>query len=117
MSSFFLPGGESKRIALAGAAEIPTQGKTCRVLFSTSAGRLVLVGMPAHYEWKEHAAPNHTLVQVISGQCEIRLDNRAEALNAGDLFYVRPDLAHSITARQPTLLLLSLFRTDEPQPT
>lgn len=106
-----LPLTGSTPISLSNAAEIPAEGKTTKVVFAAPHGKLVLIGLTAGHEWKEHATPNHALAQVISGECEFHLEGRTESLHEHDLLYMRPGLVHSVKALRETVILLTLVNS------
>jgi len=100
---------ESRTISL--QPEITPGNKSTRVLFNVPNGKLVLVSLPAGYEWQEHATPNHALVQVLYGNCEFFFGPEKLNLGPGDLLKMGPNEVHYVRAfQEPVTLLLTLFK-------
>lgn len=106
-----LPLTGSTPISLCRVARIPPAGKDTQIVFTSPNGKLVFVGLPAGHEWKDHSTPNHAIAQIVSGECEFHLEGRTEVLRAGNLLYMTPRLSHSVTARQETVILLTLVNS------
>jgi len=97
---------------LAAELEIPTDGTLSRVRYKDDQIRVVAFGFDTGQELTEHTAAVPALIQVISGRFRITLG--AEELDeAGPGFWshLPGHLPHSVEAREPGVLLLTLLRS------
>ncbi|MCL4242909.1 MAG: cupin domain-containing protein [Dehalococcoidia bacterium] len=93
------------------ARELQAQASANRrgvTLFKDHGLSLVLLAMPAGNEVADHTAPGPLTVQVLSGRVEIRLEKEAIDGYAGTLAVLGPNVAHSLHAKEASVVLLTL---------
>lgn len=106
-----LASGTVRVIALADETKFTPNGIVSRTLFRADRQRVVLFGFAAGQELSEHTTTSHALVQILSGRSEWTLGSTPRTLQAGDLLYMPPNLAHSVRALEPFSMLLTLLPT------
>lgn len=80
-----------------------------RVLFSQPEYRAVVVDLKTREELGEHRVQEHTVLQVVSGRIRLGLDNARELeCEAGSLVRLEPRETRSVTALEPSRILLLL---------
>jgi quercetin dioxygenase-like cupin family protein len=80
-----------------------------RVIFSDKRIEVTVFGFDAGAGLSEHQASRAAIVQAVKGRLEFTADG--EQLDAGPGFWLHmePGTPHSLTAREPTVMLLTLF--------
>jgi len=91
--------------------EIPEEGILSRVLFKDNQIRVVGFGFDTGQELSEHTAAVPAVLQVISGRLVATLGSDTGELGAGSWVHLPPNLAHSVRALEPSVLLLTLVQT------
>ena len=105
-------GGGMPHIVLsevAGAIDIQTGAVVSRVIFHDDRTEVTVFGFDAGEGLSEHQASRSAIVQVVKGRLEFIADG--EQLDAGPGFWLHmePGTPHSLTAREPTTMLLTLI--------
>jgi quercetin dioxygenase-like cupin family protein len=101
-------------LSLPAETQFTSNGIVSRILFRTSAVRVVLFGFAAGQELSEHTSVHHALVQVLSGECDFPTNGQGHHLKAGDVLYMPPGLRHAVHATQDFSMLLTLIKADAP---
>jgi len=101
---------QEKILSLAEATQFASNGIVSRTLLNTAGVRTVLFGFAEGQELSEHTSTQHALIQIVSGACEFSLGGKPHLLQAGDLLYMPPNLAHAVKATKPFSMLLTLFK-------
>jgi quercetin dioxygenase-like cupin family protein len=93
---------------VASTIDIQTGSVVSRVIFSDNGIEVTVFGFDAGAGLSEHQASRAAIVQVIKGRLEFTADG--EQLDAGPGFwlYMEPGTPHSLAAREPTVMLLTL---------
>jgi quercetin dioxygenase-like cupin family protein len=93
---------------IASAIDIQTGAVVSRVIFSDKRIEVTVFGFDAGAGLSEHQASRAAIVQVTKGRLEFTADG--EQLDAGPGFWLHmePGTPHSLTAREPTVMLLTL---------
>ena len=93
---------------IASTIDIQTGSVVSRVIFSDNRIEVTVFGFDAGAGLSEHQASRAAIVQVITGRLEFTADG--EQLDAGPGFWLHmePGTPHSLAAREPTVMLLTL---------
>jgi len=93
---------------VASSIDIQTGSVVSRVIFSDNRIEVTVFGFDAGAGLSEHQASRAAIVQVTKGRLEFIADG--ERLDAGPGFWLHmePGTPHSLTAREPTVMLLTL---------
>lgn len=93
---------------VASTIDIQTGSVVSRVIFSDNRIEVTVFGFDAGAGLSEHQASRAAIVQVIKGRLEFTADG--EQLDAGPGFWLHmePGTPHSLAAREPTVMLLTL---------
>jgi quercetin dioxygenase-like cupin family protein len=88
--------------------DIQTGSVVSRVIFSDDRIEVTVFGFDGGAGLSEHQASRAAVVQVIKGRLEFTADG--EQLDAGPGFWLHmePGTPHSLAAREPTVMLLTL---------
>src|ERR1035441_3514812 len=96
---------------IASAVDIQAGAVVSRVIFRDSQTEVTVFGFAAGEGLTEHQASRTAIVQVMKGRLEFIANG--EELNAepGFWLHMEPGTPHSLTAREPTIMLLTLVDT------
>ena len=89
--------------------EIPTNGTLSRVLHSDDHLRLVAFGFDTGQELTEHASARPIVVQVVRGSIDFTVANEVHAMGPSSWITLAPNVAHSVLAKEPSIVLLTLL--------
>ena len=92
---------ETKVLDLTNETKFAANGIVSRTILNTAHSRTVLFGFAEGQELSEHTSTQHALIQVLSGECEFRLDGKVHTLKAGAFLHMPPNLRHAVQAKQP----------------
>jgi quercetin dioxygenase-like cupin family protein len=106
-----------KILSLAGETQFAPNGIVSRTLLRTAHSRVVLFGFAEGQELSEHTSTQHAIIEILSGECEFCLAGRPQAMKAGDLLYLPPNLPHAVKATKPFSMLLTFSRPEQPDKT
>jgi quercetin dioxygenase-like cupin family protein len=95
---------------LPGRAEIPAQGTLSRILHDDDRLRLVLFAFGSGQELTEHTASVPTVLQVLPGPFRVTAGEDTFAVGPEVWLLLDPHEAHSLPAREPSCLLLTILR-------
>lgn len=95
-------------IDVASAVDIQTGAVVSRVIFHDDRTEVTVFGFDAGEGLSEHQASRVAIVQVVKGRLEFTAEG--EPLDAGPGFWLHmdPGTPHSLVAREPTVMLLTL---------
>jgi len=95
-------------IDVASAIDIQTGAVVSRVIFHDDRTEVTVFGFDAGEGLSEHQASRGATVQVVKGRLEFIAEG--ELLDAGPGFWLHmdPGTPHSLIAREPTVMLLTL---------
>ncbi len=91
-------------------ADLPVDSIVSRTLIAEPALRVVLFGFAAGQELTEHKTPMAATIQIIAGEGTLVLGEDTLPAQAGDLFYMQPNLAHSVKAETALTMLLTMVK-------
>lgn len=87
---------------------IPENGTLSKALYSDSV-RLVVFTFDTGQQLTEHTTPRPAILQVHQGRLELEAGGKTNVGTPGSWLYLDPGEPHSVTAREPSVLLLTLL--------
>ncbi len=87
-----------------------------RTLYSDEQSKVVLFGFAAGQELSEHTAAVPAVMHFLAGEAEVRLGGETVQATAGTWIRMPARLPHAISARTPTTMLLTMFKTSPHRP-
>ncbi len=90
--------------------EVPKDGILSRTLYSDEHVKVVAFGFDTGQELSEHTASMPAMLQFISGEADLTLGDDPASASAGTVVYMPPNLQHSVHAKTPVVMLLTLMR-------
>lgn len=105
---------QAKILALPAETQFAANGIVSRTLLRTDSARWVLFGFAEGQELTEHTSTQSAVAQILSGQCEFSLAGKSQAVKAGDLIYMPPNLPHALKATTQFSMLLTLSQSAPP---
>jgi quercetin dioxygenase-like cupin family protein len=95
---------------LAAEVEIPAEGTLSRVLYKDDRIRVVIFAFDTNQELTDHTASMDAIVQVVKGQLRLTLGDETVEASPGSWVHMPAHLPHSLVAREPSVMLLSMLR-------
>lgn len=95
--------------------EIAADSIVSRTLVAEPALRVVLFGFAPGQELTEHKTPMAATIQIIAGEGTLVLGDETTPAQPGDLFYMQPNLPHSVKAETTLTMLLTMVKAGTPQ--
>jgi quercetin dioxygenase-like cupin family protein len=92
------------------AQEIPADGILSRTLYADEQVKVVLFAFSAGQELSEHTASTPAIIQIVKGEARLMLGGDTMEARAGTWVYMPAQLAHSLQARTPLIMLLVLLK-------
>jgi quercetin dioxygenase-like cupin family protein len=94
------------------ASEIvpPEDGALSRTVHQDESLKAVLFGFAAGQELSEHTAATPAVMHFLSGEAEVGLESNNVSAGPGTWIHMPPNLAHSIRAKTPVVMLLLLLK-------
>lgn len=90
--------------------EIPQNGTLSRTVYSDQQIKVVLFGFDAGQELSEHTAAMPAVIQILRGEARLTLGADTLEAGAGAWVHMPTRLPHSVFARTPMLMLLTMLR-------
>jgi quercetin dioxygenase-like cupin family protein len=90
--------------------EIPSDGILSRTLYADDQVKVVLFAFSVGQELSEHTASTPAIIQIVKGEARLMLGSDAIDARAGTWVYMPAQLAHSLQARTPLIMLLVLLK-------
>lgn len=100
---------QEKALDLAEEAKFVENGIVSRTVLRTRNARVVLFGFAEGQELSEHTSTKQALVQVVSGECDFKVNGKSNLMKAGDFLYMPPNASHAVIASKPMAMLLTLI--------
>lgn len=91
--------------------EVPKDGILSRTVYSDAHVKVVVFGFDAGQELSEHTASLPAILNFVRGEADLTLGDDAVSASAGAVVYMPPNLQHSVRARTPVVMLLTLLRS------
>jgi len=96
---------------LAHQVETPADGTLSRTVYQDERLKVVLFSFSAGQELSEHTASTPAIMHFLAGDAELTLGNDEVAAGAGSWVYMPAQLPHSIRAKSPVVMLLTLLKS------
>ena len=92
-------------------AESPADGILSRTLIANDALRVVLFAFSAGQELTEHTSTMEAVMHFLSGEADLTLGDESRSAGPGTWVRMEPKLKHSIRAKTPVQMLLTLVKS------
>ncbi|QEH32426.1 Cupin domain protein [Aquisphaera giovannonii] len=89
---------------------VPADGILSRTIAGDDRGKVVLFGFGAGQELSEHTAAMPATLQFLSGEATVGLGDDTVEARAGTFIHMPAGLRHSVRAKAPTVMVLTLFK-------
>lgn len=83
-----------------------------QAIFNDSYSKEVQILMPKDSIMQEHSAPGLIIVQVLKGEIDFIVDEKANNLKELDCIRVKANIMHSLIAKKDSIIRLTLFKND-----
>lgn len=95
---------------LAEDASVPAEGILSRTLYQDDQVKVVLFGFSPGQELSEHTASTAAIVHFVAGEATVTLGSDAHEVGPNAWMHMQPNLAHSVRAKTPVVMLLYLLK-------
>jgi len=102
---------------LAHQVETPADGTLSRTIYQDEQLKVVLFSFSAGQELSEHTASMPAIMHFLAGDAELTLGTDDVAAGPGSWVHMPAQLPHSIRARSPVVMLLTLLKSSPGHPT
>lgn len=89
---------------------VPADGITSRVVHNDDHARVVIFAFDRGQELSEHTASMDAILHVLQGEATLTLGEESVEAHAGTWIHMKANLAHSVVAKTPLILLLVLLK-------
>jgi quercetin dioxygenase-like cupin family protein len=83
-----------------------------RTFFKSNQMNAILFGFDTGQELSEHTSSKRAILQIVQGEATVTLGEDRHELKAGSWVQMPPHLKHSVLAKTPLLMLLTMFGTE-----
>jgi quercetin dioxygenase-like cupin family protein len=90
--------------------ELPADGTLSRTLQQDERSKVVLFAFSAGQELSEHTAATPAIMHFLDGEADVTLGSGSLTASAGSWIHMPPQLPHSIRAKTPVVMLLTLLK-------
>lgn len=90
--------------------DIAVDSIVSRTIVAEPALRVVLFGFAPGQELTEHKTPMAATIQILAGEGTLVLGDEPLSAQPGDLFYMHPNLPHSVKAETALTMLLTMVK-------
>lgn len=94
---------------VAAAIDVQTGAVVSRAIFRDERTEVTVFGFDAGEGLSEHQASRSAIVQVVKGRLEFFAEGEQLDAEPGFWLHLDPGTPHSLTAREPTVMLLTLI--------
>jgi quercetin dioxygenase-like cupin family protein len=98
------------------AVDVPKNGITSHTVFQDEYVKVVLFGFDAGQELSEHTASMPAVLHFLQGQARVTLGQDAQEAQAGTWIHLPARLPHSLYAKTPVIMLLTLVKSGKCDP-
>jgi quercetin dioxygenase-like cupin family protein len=91
--------------------DLPAEGTMSRTLLHDERIKVVLFNFCAGQELSEHTASTAAIMHFLSGEADLTLGPDAVVAGPGTWIHMPPQLPHSIRAKTPVVMLLTLVKS------
>lgn len=100
---------------IAAAVTPPSDGTLSRTIFQDERLKVALFGFAAGQELSEHTASMPAIMHFLQGEANITLGADEHEVAAGAWVHMTAQLPHSIRAKTPVVMLLTLLKPPNAQ--
>ena len=93
--------------------DIPVDGILSRTLYSDDVVKVVLFGFDAGQELSEHTASMPAILHFLQGDARLTMGGDTMEVKTGAWVFMAPNLAHSIDAKTPVVMLVQLLKSQD----
>jgi quercetin dioxygenase-like cupin family protein len=93
--------------------EIKPNSIVSRTFFKSDQMKAIMFGFDTGQELSEHTASQMATIQILQGEATVTLGGDTHELSAGSWIQMPPRLKHSVHAKTPVIMLLSMFELRE----
>ena len=93
--------------------EIPADTIISRTIYSRGQLKAILFGFAEGQELSEHTSSQEALLYFVQGEAELTLGGDRQEACTGTFVRMEPNLAHSVLARTPLVMLLLMLRPEQ----
>ncbi|MDX1687224.1 MAG: cupin domain-containing protein [Candidatus Promineifilaceae bacterium] len=90
--------------------DVPADSILSRSLYKDERINVTLFAFAAGQELTEHTSAQPAILHIIRGEADLTLGTDDRTAEPGSWVYMAPHLAHSIVARTPLVMLLTLIK-------
>lgn len=90
--------------------QIPKDGITSRAIHNSDDTRAVMFGFDAGQELSEHTASMPAVIHILSGEATLTFGSETVEAGPGSWAYMEANLPHSVLAKTPVVMLLTLMK-------
>ena len=94
------------------AVTIQTGAVVSKVIYRDEVLDVTVFGFDAGEGLTEHQASRAAIVQVLEGRMRFTVDGEEQDARRGSWIHMVAGTPHSLVAEEPTVMLLTLFRSD-----
>jgi quercetin dioxygenase-like cupin family protein len=95
--------------------QIQPDSITSRQVHQDDHVKVTLFGFAAGQELSEHTASKPAILQVLAGEGTFGLGGDVVEVRPGSWAYMAPHLPHTVTARTPMVMLLTMLKVPPPE--
>lgn len=92
---------------------IPTDSIVSRTFVRSSGVKGIVFGFAVGQELSEHTSSQTAIIQIVSGEADVTLGGDAHTMGAGSWVLMPPNLKHSIVAKTPLVMLLTMISAQD----
>lgn len=94
------------------AATVPAKGILSQTLHEDDKVNIVLFGFAAGEKLSEHTASVPAMLYIVDGEATLTLGEETHESVAGSWVFMEPKLVHSVVAKTPLVLLLTMVKSE-----
>lgn len=91
--------------------ETPAKGTLSQTLYADEQAKIVLFTFAAGEELSEHTASMPAVMHFVRGSGQVTVAGDVIAAGPGTWVHMQPHCRHSVRAKEPLVMLLTLFKT------
>lgn len=80
-----------------------------RTIYQDERSRAILFSFDAEQELSEHTASRAAIIEILQGEARVGVDDATYELKPGDWLHMAPRLPHSVYAKTPLIMLLTMI--------
>ena len=95
--------------------DIPKDGIISRAVHADEHTRAILFGFDAGQELSEHTASMPAIIHILQGEASLTFGGESYESAAGAWTYMSANLPHSVHAKTPVIMLLTMLKSAKPK--